>query len=300
MKLCQLWTPKDGTRVGVVEGDRVIDITARAAGVASTLDLVVQGKNAAGVDRLAKKLARGRRPTYALAEVDVEPAPRRPHLVAPIDAPEIWGAGITYRRSADYYTQHQGRARGIYDHVYESKRPELFFKATMSRAVGPNGTICVRRDSALTAVEPELALVVGAGGDIVAYTAGNDLSAWDIERANPLFLPQSKMFRGCFAFGPVLVTATEIPDPHVLDLRCTIHRRGAVLWSGEVNTREIRRRCPQLVVWLCRDNPIPVGTVLSTGTGILVPDQHALRDGDLVEIELERVGTLRNRVQKLR
>jgi 2-dehydro-3-deoxy-D-arabinonate dehydratase len=99
----------------------------------------------------------------------VEPAPRRPHLIAPIDAPEIWGAGITYRRSADYYTPHQGRAKGIYDHVYESKRPELFFKATMSRAVGPNGTICVRRDSSLTAAEPELALVMGPGGGIVAY-----------------------------------------------------------------------------------------------------------------------------------
>ncbi len=300
MKLCQLWTPKDGGRVGVVDGDRVIDITSRSAGVTSTLDLVVQGKTAAGIDRLAKRLARGRRPALALADLDTEPAPRRAHLRPPIDAPEIWGAGITYRRSADYYTKHQGRAKGIYDHVYESKRPELFFKATMSRAVGPNDTICVRRDSALTAVEPELALVIGAGGDIVAYTAGNDLSAWDIERANPLFLPQSKVFRGCFAFGPVMVTATEIPDPHTLDLRCTIHRRGAVLWKGAVNTREIRRRCPQLVAWLCRDNPIPMGTVLSTGTGILVPDEHSLHDGDLVEIELERVGTLRNRVRKLR
>jgi 2-dehydro-3-deoxy-D-arabinonate dehydratase len=300
MKLCQFWAPKDGRRVGVVEGDGVVDITARSAGVLSTLDLVTQGKNAAGLDRLARRLARGKRPRYALAELDIAPSPRHAHLVAPIDAPEIWGAGITYRRSADYYTKHQGRAKGIYDHVYESKRPELFFKATMSRAVGPNGTIAVRRDSSLTAPEPELALVIGRGGAIVAYTAGNDLSAWDIERANPLFLPQSKMFAGCFAFGPVLVTASEIPDPHTLDLRCTIHRRGAVLWKGEVNTREIRRRCPQLVAWLCRDNPIPAGTVLSTGTGILAPDEHSLRDGDLVEIELERVGVLRNPVKKHR
>ena len=300
MKLCQFWTPKDGRRVGVVTGDGVVDITARSAGLSSTLDLVTKGKNAAGMDRIARGLARGKRPRYALAELDVAPSPRRAHLVAPIDAPEIWGAGITYRRSADYYTKHQGRAKGIYDHVYESKRPELFFKATMSRAVGPNGTIAVRRDSSLTAPEPELALVTGRGGTIVGYTAGNDLSAWDIERANPLFLPQSKMYAGCFAFGPVLVTATEIPDPHTLDLRCTIQRRGAVLWTGEVNTREIRRRGPQLVAWLCRDNPLPVGTVLSTGTGILVPDEHSLRDGDLVEIALEGVGMLRNTVKKHR
>ena len=78
------------------------------------------------------------------------------------------------------------------------------------------------------------------------------------------------MFSGCFAFGPVLVTAGEITDPHTLDLACTIHRDGRVLWRGSVNTREIRRRCPELVEWLMRDNPIPTGTVLSTGTGILV------------------------------
>src|SRR2546422_1759059 len=49
-----------------------------------------------------------------------------------------------------------------------------------------------------------------------------------------------------------------------------------------------------LVDWLCRDNPIPAGTVLSTGTGILVPDEHALRDGDLVEVEIAGIGVLRN------
>jgi 2-dehydro-3-deoxy-D-arabinonate dehydratase len=140
--------------------------------------------------------------------------------------------------------------------------------------------------------------VIGSGGGIIAATAGNDLSAG--HRAREPAVPATvEVFRGCFAFRPVLVTATEIPDPAHADLAAR-SARGAVLWKGEVNTREIRRRCPQLVAWLCRDNPIPVGTVLSTGTGILVPDEHSLHDGDLVEIELERVGTLRNRVRKLR
>ncbi len=299
MKLCQFSVPKDGTRVGVVDGDGVIDITSRAAKVTSMLDLISQGKTAGGVERLARRLAHGKKPRFSLAELDTAPSTRRPHLLAPLDPPEVWGAGITYRRSADYYTAHQGRAKGIYDHVYESERPELFFKATSSRVVGPNGTIGIRRDSRLTAVEAELALVIGARGAIIGYTAGNDLSAWDIERANPLYLPQSKVFRGCFAFGPVLVTAGELPDPHTLDLACRITRGGQRLWEGKVNTGEMKRRCPELVDWLTRDNPIPAGTVLSTGTGILAPDEYALRDGDLVEIELQRVGVLRNRVKKL-
>jgi len=299
MKLCQFSDGKGGRRIGLVEEGKVIDITSRSARVGSTLDLITQGRTAAGIDRLARRLARGKRAGHALAALDVAPSARRPHLLPPIDAPEIWGAGITYRRSADYYTEHQGRAKGIYDHVYESERPELFFKATMARAVGPNAAIAVRRDSILTAVEAELAVVVGAGGAIVAYTIGNDLSAWDIERSNPLFLPQSKVFTGCFAFGPVLVTATEIADPHTLELTCAIRRGGGALWQGRVNTGEMKRRCPELVDWLRRDNPIPTGTVLSTGTGILPPDEHALRDGDLVEIELERVGTLKNRVKQM-
>ena len=53
------------------------------------------------------------------------------------------------------------------------------------------------------------------------------------------------------------------------------------------------------MTWLCRSNTCPPGTVLSTGTGILVPDEHALADGDLVEITLDRVGTLRNPVRRL-
>lgn len=299
MKLCQFFVPQAGTRVGVVEGDGVIDITSRTAKVASVLDLVVQGKTGAGVERLARRLMKGKRARVTLAELDAAPSPRRAHLLAPLDPPEIWGAGITYRRSADYYTAHQGRAKGIYDHVYESERPELFFKGTAARAVGPNAPICIRRDSSLTAAEAELALVIGGGRAIVGYTCGNDLSAWDIERANPLYLPQSKIFTGCFAFGPVLVTSGEIRNPHALELRCAIQRGGARLYEGKVNTGEMKRRCRELVDWLTRDNPIPAGTVLSTGTGILVPDEHALADGDLVTIEIEGIGVLRNPVKKL-
>jgi len=235
-------------------------------------------------------------------DLDRALSPRRPHLLRPIDPPEVWGAGITYRRSREYYEAHTGeggRTKGIYDYVYEAKRPELFFKATASRTVGPNAAIGVRADSVLTAVEPELAVVIGRDGAIVGYTIGNDLSAWDIERENPLFLPQSKMFDGCFSLGPVLVTAGEITPPPALELTCTIVRDGVPRYKGSVNTREMKRTCSELVDWLGRSNTCPLGTVLSTGTGILVPDEHALAEGDVVEITLERVGTLRNPVRRL-
>jgi 2-dehydro-3-deoxy-D-arabinonate dehydratase len=303
MKLCQFHLPGKGKRVGVVDGDVVIDVTSPKANAASTLDLVTAGGTAAGVERLVRPLLKKAKSRLSFRDLDRAPSPRRPHLLAPIDAPEVWGAGITYERSRGYYEAHQTegtRSKGIYDYVYEAKRPELFFKGTASRTSGPNAPIGVRADSTLTAVEAELAVVIGRRGAIVGYTVGNDLSAWDIERENPLYLPQSKIFDGSFACGPVLVTAGEIPDPHTLELSCTISRNGAPRFEGRTNTSTMKRRCPELVDWLCRGNTCsPPGTVLSTGTGLLVPDEHALQEGDVVEITLERVGTLRNPVRRL-
>jgi 2-dehydro-3-deoxy-D-arabinonate dehydratase len=302
MKLCQFHLPGKGKRVGVVDGDRVADITSSRAGVSSVLALIETSRSPAALDRRVKELLKASRARFAWTDLDRTPSPRQPHVLAPIDPPEVWGAGITYQRSREYYEAHTGeggRTKGIYDYVYEAKRPELFFKATASRTVGPNGAIGIRKDSVLTAVEPELSVVLGPGGRIVAYSASNDLSAWDIERENPLFLPQSKIFDGCFALGPVLVTAPEIRDPHALDLACRIRRGGRVIYEGQVNTRQLKRRTDELADWLTRSNHVPAGTVISTGTGILVPDEHALREGDVVEIELQGVGTLRNPVKRL-
>lgn len=302
MKLCQYFAPGKGKRVGIVSGDSVLDVTAPRDGVTSVLDLIESAKSPASLERRLGALAKSARARVPWSSLDRAPSPRQAHLLAPLDAPEVWGAGITYRRSREYYeahNEHSGRTKGIYDFVYESERPELFFKATASRTAGPNALIHVRGDSTLTAVEPELAVVLGQAGSIVGYTIGNDLSAWDIERANPLFLPQSKVFDGCFACGPVLVTAAEIGDPQSLELSCTIHRRGRPLYQGRVNTKEMKRQCAELVTWLCRSNTCPPGTVLSTGTGILVPDEHALADGDVVEITIDGVGTLRNPVRRL-
>src|SRR5690348_2440937 len=170
MKLCQFFVPGKGKRVGVVQGDTVLDVTAPKAHAASVLDLIVAGGTAGGVERLARGLAKRARTKLAWASLDRAPSARQAHLLAPVDPPEVWGAGITYRRSREYYEAHTGeggRTKGIYDFVYESERPELFFKATASRTAGPHAPIGVRADSTLTAVEPELAVVLGQGGAIV-------------------------------------------------------------------------------------------------------------------------------------
>jgi 2-dehydro-3-deoxy-D-arabinonate dehydratase len=221
----------------------------------------------------------------------------------PLTPPEVWGFGVTYQRSAEVRDADVAAAMdssaSIYDRVYHAERPECFFKATAPRCVGPHRPIGIRSDSALTATEPELAYVLGTNRDIVGFTICNDVSAWDLERDNPLYLPQSKIFTGCCALGPAIMTAATGPDPYDLEISCRIIRGGETIFSEATNSGRIGRRFEELNEYLYRDNPIPPGTVVSTGTGIMAPNEFALRDGDLVEIEIAGIGVLSNPAVKL-
>jgi 2-dehydro-3-deoxy-D-arabinonate dehydratase len=210
----------------------------------------------------------------------------------PVDAPEVWGAGVTYRRSADFREE----GTGFYDRVYEAERPELFFKASAWRSVGPGEPIGRRRDSGFTASEPEIAIVLDRAGRILGFTIANDVSAWDIERDNPLYLPQSKIYNGCFAFGPVIVTPDEIRDPYALVLRCRVTRGAREVFAGEASTAQLKRRFEEIVDWLTRSNAIRTGTVLSTGTGIIQPLGSGLEAGDVVSLSCPELGELENPV----
>jgi len=182
----------------------------------------------------------------------------------------------------------------MYAYVYNQPRPEVFFKGTARVCVGPGQAIGIRADSSFTAPEPELALVLGCKGDIIGYTLANDVSAWDIERENALYLPQSKVYAACCALGPVIVTAEDLPDPYNLEMTCTVTREGQQLFSGSVSTAKLHRKFETLIEYLRRANQTPAGTVLLTGTGIIVPETAALTPGDIVTISIPEIGELTN------
>ena len=291
MRLAQIALPSGEVHAGLVEGDQVTDISGPRG--EAVLDLL-RSASAAGrsLAQIVADAPRGAR--HSLRTLTAAGAPR---LAMPIHPPEVWGCGVTYRRSAEFRDEDaQTAARGIYDQVYTSARPEIFFKATAARCVGPGEPIRVRADSSFTAPEPELALVLAHDGRIVGYTIANDVSAWDIERENPLYLPQSKIFQGCCALGPTIVTPDEAGDGRGLNLSCRIHRGGRAIFEGAVSTDRIGRTFAELIHYLMLDNPIPDGTVVLTGTGVIVTLEHALAPGDVVEIEVERLGVLRNPV----
>ena len=213
----------------------------------------------------------------------------------PITPPEVWGAGCTYAPSAEFRDTQVGEKEGMYAYVHNTDhRPELFEKGGSRVCVGPNESIGIRSDSKFTAPEPELALAVNSKGEIQGYMVGNDVSAWDIERENPLYLPQSKVFDRCVALGPVLVTPDEIADPYALDMTCTITRGDKTIFTGSCSTRQLRRKFEELVKYLLQSNSVPAATVLFTGTGIIVTQEAALMPGDVVTISVPEIGTLAN------
>ena len=212
-------------------------------------------------------------------------------ITLPLDPPEVWGAGISYESARGRYSEDvKDKGRTIYDMVYDAERPEIFFKATASRCVGHLEPIRVRSDSSWTLPEAELGVVLSSSGKVLAYTIVDDVSARDIEAENPLYLPQSKIYLGCCAIGPLLVTPDEI-DPYSLRIKLRILRGGREIYAGETSTSRMRRRIEEQVRYLTRDNPIPDGTVLTTGTGIVPGKEVALTHGDVVEIEVEGIGT---------
>jgi 2-dehydro-3-deoxy-D-arabinonate dehydratase len=285
MNVLQVADGNGAGRLAFLEGDRVSVLRAPHQGIATALDFLVAAGEG-GLDAAAwRKVA-------SFDETTWDALVSGGRLALPVTPPEVWGAGVTYKRSADFREE----GTGIYDRVYEAPRPELFFKATAARCVAHGQPIGRRRDSTFTASEPEMAIVLGAGGTILGFTLANDVSAWDIERDNPLYLPQSKVYAGCFSMGPVIVTPDAIADPLALTLHCSVDRGGREVFAGSASTGQLKRPLADLVAWLRASNPIPAGTVLSTGTGIIQPMDVGLEEGDVVSISCQEIGTLTNPV----
>ena len=142
--------------------------------------------------------------------------------------------------------------------------------------------------------EPEIGLVLGDAGEPVGVTIGNDVSSRAIEGANPLYLPQAKVYAGACALGPAVLS--PVPD-EPLEIHMRIYgASGAEVFGGETSTARMKRSFADLVEFLMRDNPVPAGSVLLTGTGLVPPDDFTLEPGHVVEIHVPGIGVLANPV----
>ncbi len=197
------------------------------------------------------------------------------------------------------------------DHARETGAtppPEpVIFNKFPTAIIGPEEPIRLPRESANVDYEAELVVVIGRAGrripenealDYVAgYMCGNDVSArdWQMQKPGGQWL-LGKSFDTFAPTGPYLVTRDEIADPHQLGVRLILN--GQVMQQS--NTNQFIFTIPQLIAYVSQVCTLEVGDLLFTGTpggvGFARKPPVFLRDGDVVEVEIESIGTLKNAV----
>jgi 2-dehydro-3-deoxy-D-arabinonate dehydratase len=237
-----------------------------------------------------RAILRDRLPTAKV----VQPPQR---ILAPAVSQEVWAAGVTYWRSREARMEESKVAGGgdFYDRVYSAERPELFFKSSGWRVVAHGGKVRIRQDSRWNVPEPELTLLISAGGKITGYTIGNDMSSRDIEGENPLYLPQAKVYDGACALGPCILVS-DTPPPPDTKIAIRIARAGTDVFAGSTTVSQIKRELASLANYLFREMSFPAGCFLMTGTGVVPPDSFTLLAGDEISVTIDAIGTLTNTV----
>jgi 2-dehydro-3-deoxy-D-arabinonate dehydratase len=282
MKLCRFEGTQGQVRVGLMmDGVTVLDLTA--AGILR-LETVLEQHDPR---RFLEKLAGNTITAHILARVK---------LLTPVEAQEVWAAGVTYVRSKKARMAESDFSANAYDKVYDAVRPEIFFKSLPEKVVSPGEAVGIRKDARWNVPEPELALVINSRGKIVGCTIGNDMSSRDIEGENLLYLPQAKVYHRSCAVGPWIVVGASESEARQWKIEMQVRRNGGTVFEGETSADQIKRPFDELAGFLYRSQSFPHGAVLLTGTGIVPPDNFTLQPHDTVRIGISGIGTLENPV----
>ena len=213
-------------------------------------------------------------------------------ILPPVDAVNILCIGLNYRRHA------------AESNMAVPERPILFLKPTST--VIAHGESILHPDTKELDYECELAIIIGKAAknvseadalDYVAgYTCANDVSARDWQLRLDKQWARGKSFDTFCPLGPVLVTPDEIPDPDALQIQTRVN--GVTLQNS--NTADLIFSTRQIIAYLSKDMTLMPGTVILTGTpeGVAMGRSPSpwLKPGDVVEIEIEGIGILRNPV----
>jgi 2-dehydro-3-deoxy-D-arabinonate dehydratase len=282
MKLVKFQSDTLGIATGELQGSEIVPFWT-ASGPLQILEAILEA------DMPRQDAERRRKPDRKIPLAQVR-------LLAPLDLQEVWAAGVTYLRSQTARMEESEAAASCYDRVYQSPRPELFFKATPHRVSGPGQPLRIRADAQWNVPEPEVTLVLNSRLELVGYTIGNDMSSRDIEGENPLYLPQAKVYDQCCGLGPCITLADDMPPRDQIGIRLRIDRDGRTVYAGESSVSQMARTFEDLIGWLGRDNSFPHGVLLLTGTGIVPDSDFTLEPDDRITIEVDGIGQLQNPV----
>ncbi len=264
-----------GARIGLVTGTTLLDLAKAAPGLPTTMIGLI-----AAWDSAQAAVAAAQGSAIDLASV---------RLLAPVPKPgKIVAIGLNYA-----------------DHIAESGQatPEhqLWFAKLSNSAHGPFDPIELPRASSFVDYEAEMVAVIGKGGrhisthdaaaHIFGYCVGNDVTARDWQFKTPQWT-LGKSFDTHAPFGPYIVTSDEVGDPHALGIRALVN--GAVRQNS--NTQNLVFNVFDQVAHLSEALTLDPGDVIFTGTpggvGIAMKPPLALKDGDVVRIEIDRLGAI--------
>jgi 2-dehydro-3-deoxy-D-arabinonate dehydratase len=276
----------DGLRRVLVDG--AARLAVARGGELHAVDATLAQLLGAGRDRLHEAVDRA---------LETEPIDGPTELLAPVDEQEVWASGVTYRRSATARVE-ESSVGDVYEMVYEAQRPELFLKAPANRVPRPGAPLRIRADSGWDVPEPELALVLDADAQLVGYLVADDVSSRSIEGANPLYLPQAKIYDDSLGLSGTIVLARDAGDLSSTTIELQIDRDGERIFEGTTSTGEMKRTFAELTHALFAELSHPAGAVLLTGTGLVPPDEVTLHHGDRVRIAIEGVGVLEHEIYR--
>jgi 2-keto-4-pentenoate hydratase/2-oxohepta-3-ene-1,7-dioic acid hydratase in catechol pathway len=296
MRYATFSTQDDSTpRLGAVRGEQMIDVAA--SGRALQLDvpttLLQLTQSAAHVERRIRDLAQ--HPNAVRHDAKAV----RWHAPIPRPTKNVFCMGLNYLAHA----KESGAARGK-----EAKlpaRPVLFTKAPTTVS-GPYDDVPV--DWSVTNEvdwEVELGVIIGRGGRDIArshalahvfgYTVINDLSARELQVGHFQWF-KGKSLDGFCPMGPVVVTADEFGDPQQKRLRTRVNG----VSKQDASTSDMIFPVDSIIEWLTKGLTIEPGDIIATGTpegvGLGRTPPEYLKDGDVVETEVEGIGVLRNRI----
>ena len=274
MKLAT-FTAGQTPEIGIVEGDSIVSLSRAAPRLAaSMIELIARW------DALESEVRKTSGPRLALKDVRLLPPILRPGKILAI--------GLNYA-----------------DHIRETGREmptkQVWFCKQPTAANGPYDPIVFPKVSEQVDYEAELVVVIGKGGRHIAkdsaakavfgYCAGNDVSARDWQSATPQWM-LGKSFDTHAPFGPWIVTADEIGDPHTLGLRSFVNGEK----RQDSNTKHLVFNVWDQIEHVSKVMTLEPGDLIFTGTpggvGMAMDPPRFLKPGDRVRIEVDRLGAL--------
>jgi acylpyruvate hydrolase len=205
-------------------------------------------------------------------------------LLAPVPAPgTVYAIGLNY-------------AKHIAETGNEPPATPIVFVKVRGSVAPPGGPISCPEVVHRLDYEGELTIVIGAGGRIGGFCVADDVTARDLQGREPQWTRAKGADTFC-PFGPWVTTADEVPDPGNLQLRTWV--------NGELrqdsDTSDLIFGCQQLVDFIAETCALQPGDLILTGTpsgvGVALDPPQFLKSGDVIRIEIERLGTIEHAVR---